>query len=158
MDLERSPSVTLLVTWCQFILIASRGLNMSSRSIITCSIYLSYGVTLWGYRKGSRANSNCKSIGITCIKCYLLQKICLQCNIGFFRLFHGPQFHCVEWTHLSDYCTPFCGLDRQYCKYLCYSCSVIPNWFCLWLLMYTWVFHDQIGKHLPSCTRTQLVS
>ena len=53
-----SPLVTLLVTRCQFILIAFQGLNMSSRSIIICSMYLSYSVMFWGYRKGSRANSN----------------------------------------------------------------------------------------------------
>lgn len=48
-------------------------------------------------------------------------------GLRFFRLFCGPQFHCVEWTYLLDYCTPFCGLDRWYCKCLCYSCSIVPN-------------------------------
>jgi len=79
-DLEHSFLVTLLVTQCQFILIASQGLNMSSRSIITYSMYLSYSVMFWGYRKGSRANSNWEFIGITCIKCYLSWKICLRHN------------------------------------------------------------------------------
>jgi len=41
---------------------------------------LSYGITFWGYRKGSRANSNQEFIGITCIKCYLLRKIHLRHN------------------------------------------------------------------------------
>ena len=58
MDLEHSLLVTFLVTQCQLILVASRGLNMSSRSIITCSMCSSYSITFWGYRKGSRVNSN----------------------------------------------------------------------------------------------------
>jgi len=53
---------------------------MSSRSIITCPMYSSYNVMFWGYKKGSRANSNWESVGIKYIKCYLPQKICLQCN------------------------------------------------------------------------------
>jgi len=80
MDLKYSLSVTLLVTWCQFILIASQGLNTSSRLIITCSMYSSYNITFWGYRKGSRANSNWEFIVIKLIKYYLLQKIHLQHN------------------------------------------------------------------------------
>ena len=66
-NLECNLLVTLLVTWYQFILIVSWGLNMSSRLIITCSIYSLYSVMFWGYRKGSRANSNWESVGIKCI-------------------------------------------------------------------------------------------
>jgi len=53
---------------------------MSSRLIITCSMYLSYSVTFWEYRKGSRANYNWESVGIKYIKCYLPRKICLRHN------------------------------------------------------------------------------
>ena len=41
---------------------------------------LLYGGTFWGYRKGSRANSNYKFIGIKHIKCYFPWKIHLLCN------------------------------------------------------------------------------
>ena len=44
-NLEHSPLVTFLVTQYQFILIVSRDLNTSSRSIITCSMYLLYSIT-----------------------------------------------------------------------------------------------------------------
>jgi len=40
----------------------------------------SYGITFWGYRKGSRANSNYEFISIKHIKCYFPQKIRLRCN------------------------------------------------------------------------------
>ena len=62
------------------ILLASRGLDMSSSLVITCSMSSSYGITFWGYRKGSRANSNYEFVGIKHIKCYFPRKIRLQCN------------------------------------------------------------------------------
>ena len=53
---------------------------MSSSLVTTCSMSSSYGIMFWGYRKGSRANSNYEFIGIKHIKCYFLQKIRLRCN------------------------------------------------------------------------------
>ena len=53
---------------------------------------LLYGSTFWGYRKGSRVNSNYEFAGIKHIKCYLPRKICLRCNNGNWRSeVHDPQ-------------------------------------------------------------------
>ena len=53
---------------------------MSSSLVITCSMSSSYGITFWGYRKGSRANSNYEFVGIKRIKCYFPWKIHLRYN------------------------------------------------------------------------------
>ena len=53
---------------------------MSFGLVLPYSMSLLYGSMLWGYRKGSRANSNYEFVGIKRIKCYLPWKICLWCN------------------------------------------------------------------------------
>ena len=74
---------------------------MSSSLVITCSMSSSYGITFWGYRKGSRTNSNYEFVGIKHIKCYFPWKICLWYN-SIATSFSSFLFFLQFWTRCPN--------------------------------------------------------